>query len=699
MTTISENTTITQDNIKGYTFPVYIENLNTDSTTITITIGESITLSSYFIVYGNYIIFDGGNINGYIITISNVTNYPGLINNIGFTDITIENITVISDNSTLVAYGGWVGQSQFGIKNPSNNYQNVTPQANNIVSNCNSTGDCINDYSGGILGNYSYAVISYCSSSGSIGNGGGGIVGSYCIGSSTTYYSLTTTINYCNSTGEIGDGAGGIAGTACFYVNVSNCSSSGSIGYYAGGILGESSGGNLYNCFSSGQIYGEDVVKEDDSEDSNKDAYDGAGGLIGNNSYYSIINNCFTTGAIGFYCGGLLGPNANYDGGTTYVINGVTTITDCYSLGSITSEAGGLIGYTPTGNGIDITNCYSYGAVTDSGDGMFVPNTNSTITLTNTYVANGTWDDDDANSSLIGTDGTVWIVPTDSTGTIETTKPYYLYSSINDTETESSMNVSLSMKSNRMSDIDQQSVEQISSFITTIPYLTIQNNTINIPLYTTVIKKKISILEPPINGTCNIQNNILTYTPNYLFSGIDSIKFEYYLNNIKQYLIILIIVNKICKTFSSTWVLKQNITKIYNLYTRIISNFNYNNSLSKLKLLYNKGKSNKIYKYVFYNIVNKNIIKYSKKNIYLLNKLNINNTIIKYKCKKYILFIKSIYGKIKKNKKIIIYTLVETLDDITKIKLKKQMKKIIKKKNNIESIINLDNSVYYIIVR
>ena len=179
-----------------------------------------------------------------------------------------------------------------------------------------------------------------------------------------------------------------------------------------------------------------------------------------------------------------------------------------------------------------------------------------------------------------------------------------------------------------------------------------------------------------------------------MYYGFNNIKIGYTKNGIIYKFIILIIIKQISTQYEISWILEQNINIIYKIFTKIIENFNYENSLYKLKLYYNKSDSYDIYKYLFYNIVNKNIIKYSVKNESFLN---ISSIVINYKLKKYLVFFKPDNIKIIKNKKIIVYSLVISLDEITKKKLKKYMHKKISKKYTICKTINTENFVYYFI--
>ena len=122
--TISKTTTITQALINSYTFPVTI-NGGTSSRPVLITFGENLTIGSsigtsgYFIIGSEYITING---NGKTVTINDVPNYPGLIQNgtsstVAKKNISIENIGIISSGiSNLTNDGGWLCQIYFGSK-------------------------------------------------------------------------------------------------------------------------------------------------------------------------------------------------------------------------------------------------------------------------------------------------------------------------------------------------------------------------------------------------------------------------------------------------------------------------------------------------------------------------------------------------------------------------------------------------------
>jgi|GEM_PF-756643 len=113
------------------------------------------------------------------------------------------------------------------------------------------------------------------------------------------------------------------------------------------------------------------------------------GGLVGQNTSSSTIENCFTTGSVTGYnqsVGGLAGTNSNsstitkcystvtcnVSGQHTYSLGGLVgynnsaTISNSYATGSVTgiNAVGGLVGNGTSGT---VTNCFSTGAISGSG--------------------------------------------------------------------------------------------------------------------------------------------------------------------------------------------------------------------------------------------------------------------------------------------------------------------------------------------
>jgi len=336
--------------------------------TIDTTIGGT---SSYFICGSNGIQFgsrilkpDG---TRPIITIHGITDYPGLIQNgnsggNGAADIYAMNMEIrASGGATLASGAGWIGQAYFG---------KGTAGSNNIILNCHSTGDtgvgC-----GGIIGQYAGPVKCVsCSSSGIIGDAGGGIIGA---NSPSTAGALSC--ESCWSTGVIGTYGGGIAGQSTGAASFANCYSTGNMNPNAGGISGRYSGS------SSGHA----------------------------------ISDCYSRGAIGNYGGGIIGSEC-----------GVVAITNCYSVGAIPESSGGILG-NQGGNTTNktVSNCYVVGATSHVNGGYIIPGysdlTGSVNVVDGTIVLSGNaastgWSNTTANTALTGTPasaaapiGTKWV--------------------------------------------------------------------------------------------------------------------------------------------------------------------------------------------------------------------------------------------------------------------------------------------------
>jgi hypothetical protein len=394
-----------------YIWPLEFINSNPNSENIlTISIITDITISdtttgvgkyAYFISSSEYITYDGGEKT---ITISNVTDYPGLIQNgldfeNGYSNITVQNInSALSGSSTLANSGGWICQNYFskGV-------------SNNLVNNCYNSGAVNNSYCGGICGrNFAQsgnATIKKCSNTGFINNfGSGGICGGY---SGNT--SGTVSITNCSNAGTIGDIVnGGICGTNTGYnlgkVSITRCSNTGIIsGNYAGGICGDNAIVSLTSCSNTGLISGT-----------------GSGGITGsevgynNNNLCSIIN-CYNTGNItGSNAGGITGSEVGYNNSATYTPN--ILIQNCYSLANIATTCGGICGGTEGSTYsnipiVNITNCYtSYNTIADSGSeyvstSLQTDVRNSIINrLTNVYTTlTNNWADSEAKIALTGT--------------------------------------------------------------------------------------------------------------------------------------------------------------------------------------------------------------------------------------------------------------------------------------------------------
>lgn len=298
-------------------FPLYIQNINATPSTyplkILFTTDLTITNTFQYIVCGSEGLQFGDTSlkqdgSRPILTVDNVTNYPGCIQNgssfsNGYNAISIFNLVVNSINSsTLVSNGGWVGQEFFG-----------KGATTNTIINCSSDGQII-DAGGGIIGGNaatSGGTISIinCSSQGNGSTYSGGIIGYYAgrIGGNVT-------IQRCWSTGMIGQEGGGI------------------YGYYAGADGGSAS---CENCYSTGLI----------------DIYAGGifGRLAGTNGL-AISNSSYSRGIINTDGGGIFGSDAASAGG-------ICNATNCYSAGTILTVGNGIYGSNKQPSATQ-SNCY-----------------------------------------------------------------------------------------------------------------------------------------------------------------------------------------------------------------------------------------------------------------------------------------------------------------------------------------------------
>ncbi|WP_418264669.1 hypothetical protein [Flavobacterium faecale] len=127
-------------------------------------------------------------------------------------------------------------------------------------------------------------------------------------------------------------------------------------------------------------------------------------GWIGQQGYGNgeefTITNCYSTGNItNDGSGGILG-NAFMNG----------TISNCYSLGNISGSYAAGIAATNNYQASKISNCYANGTISGSdANGICHPDfMMGGDSFLNCYVSNGTFNPTNANSNLIGTDGTIW---------------------------------------------------------------------------------------------------------------------------------------------------------------------------------------------------------------------------------------------------------------------------------------------------
>tara|TARA_A100001015_G_scaffold312707_1_gene418425 strand:+ start:3529 stop:5490 length:1962 start_codon:yes stop_codon:yes gene_type:complete len=347
---------INQESINNLSWPLKIKQ--------SITITSPIILNStehYFIVDASNLIIHG---NNHIISLVNINNYPGLIQNgtnnssVNYDNIIVKNIQVVNISSTLQQNAGYIGQSYFG---------------NNKSFNTN----------------YRSCKIYYCNSKGNVPNYGGGIIGSNCAS-----YGGKVDISYSYSHGDIGEHAGGIIGYYCGKasgnVNLQFCYSVGNIKSNGGGIIGSYAATGYPRPFvNASKIY---------------------------------INNCFSTGNIGTNAGGIIGSHSTLGSQITSTffanistsrIPGLVFLNNCYSQGII-NGGGGLAGsfydtlgslnigsYNTLGT-LDISNCYSSGKIINNGSKFMFnpPAVGDNYKLRHSYSsidsANGEWNSQDA---------------------------------------------------------------------------------------------------------------------------------------------------------------------------------------------------------------------------------------------------------------------------------------------------------------
>jgi hypothetical protein len=376
-------TTTTWTAIGSGNWPVRFNN-NTPSSPLNIVATQNLTITSsyggasgYFIAGSTNITFDG---IGYTITIDNITDYPGFIDNfnyisVAYADIIVQNFrTATIGGSTLSTRAGWLCQQQFG-----------TGVSGNQIIGCINTGAVNGAQSGGIVGGNAgksggSILFTNCTNSGSIdGDESGGIAGIFVAQSGGS-----ATFTNCINSGLIGGlGAGGICGVDGGYdgsVTFTNCGNSGSInGLGAGGIAGSFAGqttgsATFTGCTNNGIINGE---------------Y--AGGIAGYNAGAyggsATITGCTNSGSInGSGAGGIAGYQAGFNSGSV-------EFTMCTNRGLISGEdSGGIAGYqvAATNGTATFTNCINTGVISQQGCGgivgsSFAYNTTNTCSITDCY--------------------------------------------------------------------------------------------------------------------------------------------------------------------------------------------------------------------------------------------------------------------------------------------------------------------------
>lgn len=385
----------------GNNWPIQINNSDVQNSTLIVSLITDITISSTSVGTGSngYIIIGTDNIkingNNYNLTINNITNYPGLIQNgndgnNGKSYITVENIKMLCSTSSLSIYNGWFG-GRFYSKGAIENYlSNLTSDGNMSLAN-----------TGGILGLQSgidsgYITLSNCNTFGEmIGRGSGGI-----ISKQAGENNGTVIVKNCYTVGKIsGFFSGGIVGPVAGFnggnIKILNCYSSGNINAYCGGIIGSQASqlnGKILisNCYTTGNII---------------ESYAGciAGPLTGFNGGIVTIEKCYSTGNIsGINSGGIVGAEVGLNDIAAYVPQ--IKIINCFSLGALSNNSGSICGgtensiYTNIPN-ITIDNCYGL------NEPLISPNLQiiNSITINNSGYGNGVWSDSTALLYLTGT--------------------------------------------------------------------------------------------------------------------------------------------------------------------------------------------------------------------------------------------------------------------------------------------------------
>ena len=351
--------------------------------------------------------------NNHIIDLNGFGNWTGLIQISAAFDDGPTSLDDAPEVRNVHTTGGQTSLSGGFILRPGQNHF--------IVHSCSSSGEIrgsnmYGEAGGGICGHAcsGHIRITKCSSSGTIGEGGGGIAGR----EFGNQMDGKATITHCFSTGDIaGEDSGGIcgshAGTFSGYVSISHSYSRGEIkGQWSGGICGSSAGDNdgevfITNSHSTGDITGSST-----------------GGICGPSAGFlsgqTSITHAYSTGEItGHWAGGICGWGTGNEGGHVSITHshstgdivgsgsggicgresgtfgGAITIAQCYSLGTIGGDGSGGItgGWTASVDGlVTITNCYSRGNITgsDHSGGICGLNTcgqGGTVNLKNVYAS------------------------------------------------------------------------------------------------------------------------------------------------------------------------------------------------------------------------------------------------------------------------------------------------------------------------
>jgi hypothetical protein len=176
---------------------------------------------------------------------------------------------------------------------------------------------------------------------------------------------------------------------------------------YSTGAIGERAGGitGRYSSGNATNCYSTGTIGSH------------AGGITGGD-WSGTATNCYSTGTIGRNAGGITGFRLSgtvtncystgtidkYAGGITG-FNSSGTATNCYSTGTIDQYAGGITG---SFSATPVTNCYSTGTINPDAGGIIGSGSPGTVT---NCISKGTniWSSVNANTALSGEDGSIWI--------------------------------------------------------------------------------------------------------------------------------------------------------------------------------------------------------------------------------------------------------------------------------------------------
>jgi hypothetical protein len=174
------------------------------------------------------------------------------------------------------------------------------------------------------------------------------------------------------------------------------------------------------NCYSTGGIgsYGGGINGANSTGTATNCYSTGGigqyGGGINGDSSSGSATNCYSTGGIGQEGGGINGwgsfgtaTKCYSTGGIGQAAGGINgqnsrgAATNCYSTGNIGLNAGGIYGRFVTNANAIATNCFSTGTILTSGNGIYGSNT--TLTPVNCYSTNGAanWTDAAARAALL----------------------------------------------------------------------------------------------------------------------------------------------------------------------------------------------------------------------------------------------------------------------------------------------------------